>query len=201
MRVIEVSMEQRRNERAGETGDPRKNPPTCENPVTRPEFEPGSPWWDVSGLTARPPRLQGNPGATPAGDPTRFAIVGGECSNHYTTTAPLNKRGSSTHADNFCLRTAEDCKFCDTVLADVMVEGRNTTVACTDPRPLHSLPQFTEIGWSRIHGTHSSLSSIPDVFGMRSRDLGDKESYLVDRVFIQPLCHNSGAVVPCIVLL
>ncbi|KAJ8894438.1 hypothetical protein PR048_007092 [Dryococelus australis] len=28
MGVIKMSMEQRRNERAGETGDPRENPPT-----------------------------------------------------------------------------------------------------------------------------------------------------------------------------
>ncbi|KAJ8891927.1 hypothetical protein PR048_004486 [Dryococelus australis] len=57
MRVIEASMKQRRNERAGETGDPRENPPTnctiptCENPVTRPGSVPGSPWWE-----AQPPR-------------------------------------------------------------------------------------------------------------------------------------------------
>ncbi|KAJ8891115.1 hypothetical protein PR048_010626 [Dryococelus australis] len=31
--------------------------PTCENPgVTRPEIEPGSPWWDASSLTAQPHR-------------------------------------------------------------------------------------------------------------------------------------------------
>ncbi|KAJ8897673.1 hypothetical protein PR048_003023 [Dryococelus australis] len=30
--------------------------PTCENPVTRPESEPRSPWWEASELTARPPR-------------------------------------------------------------------------------------------------------------------------------------------------
>ncbi|KAJ8867372.1 hypothetical protein PR048_031173 [Dryococelus australis] len=29
--------------------------PTCENPVTRPGIEPGSPWWDASRLTAHPP--------------------------------------------------------------------------------------------------------------------------------------------------
>ncbi|KAJ8893320.1 hypothetical protein PR048_005911 [Dryococelus australis] len=52
MRVIEVSMEQRRNERAGTTGDRKKTHrptvlsgtiPTCENPVTQPGIEPGSP--------------------------------------------------------------------------------------------------------------------------------------------------------------
>ncbi|KAJ8896396.1 hypothetical protein PR048_001740 [Dryococelus australis] len=29
--------------------------PTCENPVTRPEIEPGSPWWEASMLTTQPP--------------------------------------------------------------------------------------------------------------------------------------------------
>ncbi|KAJ8883150.1 hypothetical protein PR048_014990 [Dryococelus australis] len=34
--------------------------PTCENPVTQPGIEPGSPWWEASELTAWPPRpLQG----------------------------------------------------------------------------------------------------------------------------------------------
>ncbi|KAJ8888931.1 hypothetical protein PR048_008425 [Dryococelus australis] len=52
--VIEVSMEQRRNEREGETGDHQENPPTnCivwhdshmrKSGVTRPGIEPGSPW-------------------------------------------------------------------------------------------------------------------------------------------------------------
>ncbi|KAJ8871234.1 hypothetical protein PR048_027540 [Dryococelus australis] len=30
--------------------------PTCENPVTRPGIEPGSPWWEASVLIAQPPR-------------------------------------------------------------------------------------------------------------------------------------------------
>ncbi|KAJ8866373.1 hypothetical protein PR048_032216 [Dryococelus australis] len=46
----QVSMEQRRNERAGGTGDPSGTIPTCENPVTWPGFEPR--------LTSRPPRSQ-----------------------------------------------------------------------------------------------------------------------------------------------
>ncbi|KAJ8874301.1 hypothetical protein PR048_025147 [Dryococelus australis] len=29
--------------------------PTCENPVTRPGIEPGSPWWEASRLTTQPP--------------------------------------------------------------------------------------------------------------------------------------------------
>ncbi|KAJ8867948.1 hypothetical protein PR048_031757 [Dryococelus australis] len=33
--------------------------PTCENPVTLPAIEPGSSWWEASGLTARKPRPQG----------------------------------------------------------------------------------------------------------------------------------------------
>ncbi|KAJ8878483.1 hypothetical protein PR048_019061 [Dryococelus australis] len=65
-RVIEVSMEQRRNERAGETGDPRENLPTNdivphdahlrESGMSRPEIQPGLPWWEASRLTAQPPR-------------------------------------------------------------------------------------------------------------------------------------------------
>ncbi|KAJ8881014.1 hypothetical protein PR048_017487 [Dryococelus australis] len=56
-RVIEVSMEWQRNERAGKEEIPEKTLrptassgtiPTCENPVTRPGTEPGSPWWEKS---------------------------------------------------------------------------------------------------------------------------------------------------------
>ncbi|KAJ8879207.1 hypothetical protein PR048_019813, partial [Dryococelus australis] len=53
MRVIEVSTEKRRNERVGETGDPRENPPTNgivrhnshmqKSAVTPPGIEFGSP--------------------------------------------------------------------------------------------------------------------------------------------------------------
>ncbi|KAJ8896380.1 hypothetical protein PR048_001724 [Dryococelus australis] len=70
MRAIEVSVEQRRNEGAGVTGDPEKisqptalpgSIPTCENPVTRPGIKPGSPWWEVLGVKAKVkgPRGQG----------------------------------------------------------------------------------------------------------------------------------------------
>ncbi|KAJ8898091.1 hypothetical protein PR048_003451 [Dryococelus australis] len=45
----------------GETGDPRENPLTVRQDshmrkygVIRPRIEPGSPWWEASGLTARP---------------------------------------------------------------------------------------------------------------------------------------------------
>ncbi|KAJ8877791.1 hypothetical protein PR048_022248 [Dryococelus australis] len=65
MRVIEVSMEQRRNEMAGETSDPRENPPNNgivrhdshmrRSGVTQPGIEPGSPWWEASRPTAQPP--------------------------------------------------------------------------------------------------------------------------------------------------
>ncbi|KAJ8892162.1 hypothetical protein PR048_004742 [Dryococelus australis] len=47
-----ASMEQHQNERAGETGDPRENPPV--SGIIRPGIEPGSPWWEVSRLTAQP---------------------------------------------------------------------------------------------------------------------------------------------------
>ncbi|KAJ8897529.1 hypothetical protein PR048_002876 [Dryococelus australis] len=57
IKVIVVIMEQRWNERAGETGDPRENPLTNgivrhdrhvrKSEVTRPGLEPGSPWWEA----------------------------------------------------------------------------------------------------------------------------------------------------------
>ncbi|KAJ8876602.1 hypothetical protein PR048_021047 [Dryococelus australis] len=66
MRVIEVNMEQRRNEGAGETGDPRENTPINgivrhdshmrKSGETRPWIEPGSPWWEASRLTAHLPQ-------------------------------------------------------------------------------------------------------------------------------------------------
>ncbi|KAJ8869105.1 hypothetical protein PR048_030669 [Dryococelus australis] len=54
-----------RSEKAGETGDPRENPPTSgivrhdshlrESGVNRPGIEPGSHWWEASSLTAQSP--------------------------------------------------------------------------------------------------------------------------------------------------
>ncbi|KAJ8871280.1 hypothetical protein PR048_027588 [Dryococelus australis] len=61
--LAKASMKQRRNARTGETEDPRENPPTsgtipkCEDPgATLPGIEPGSPRWDASSLTTKPPR-------------------------------------------------------------------------------------------------------------------------------------------------
>ncbi|KAJ8878882.1 hypothetical protein PR048_019481 [Dryococelus australis] len=55
-------MEQRRNARAGELGDPRENPPTSRivrhdshMRKSRPGIEPGLLWWEASSLTGRPP--------------------------------------------------------------------------------------------------------------------------------------------------
>ncbi|KAJ8884326.1 hypothetical protein PR048_016183, partial [Dryococelus australis] len=61
-----VRMEQRRNARAGETGDPRENPPTScivrhdshlRKSLSAPGvgIEPCSSWWEGSSLTAQPP--------------------------------------------------------------------------------------------------------------------------------------------------
>ncbi|KAJ8871566.1 hypothetical protein PR048_027892 [Dryococelus australis] len=57
---------QRRNARAGETGDSREYPPTSgifrqnsnlrKFSMTRPGIEPGSPWWEARSLTASPPQ-------------------------------------------------------------------------------------------------------------------------------------------------
>ncbi|KAJ8880356.1 hypothetical protein PR048_016825 [Dryococelus australis] len=62
MRVIEVSTEQRQNERAGETGDPsptngivRHDSHMRKSGATRPGIELGQPWWKASRLTAQPP--------------------------------------------------------------------------------------------------------------------------------------------------
>ncbi|KAJ8867592.1 hypothetical protein PR048_031394 [Dryococelus australis] len=63
----EVSKEQRRNSMAGETGNPRENPP-------------------VSGIVRRDHHTRKS-GSDPAGNRTRFAHVGSEQSGHYTTAA------------------------------------------------------------------------------------------------------------------
>ncbi|KAJ8877892.1 hypothetical protein PR048_022351 [Dryococelus australis] len=56
----EVSMKQRRNAKAGETGEPRINPlasSSGENPRVTPQgFKSGSHWWEASSLTATLPR-------------------------------------------------------------------------------------------------------------------------------------------------
>ncbi|KAJ8869842.1 hypothetical protein PR048_028851 [Dryococelus australis] len=69
----EASTEQRRNERTGETGDPRENP-------RRPAASSG----------AIPTR--GHPGATPPVNEPLFAQAGGEQSNHHTAEASCRKR-------------------------------------------------------------------------------------------------------------
>ncbi|KAJ8878866.1 hypothetical protein PR048_019455 [Dryococelus australis] len=80
-------MEHRRNERAGETGDPRENPPTNgiarhdshmrKSGVTGPGIKPRSPCWEASRLTTvrPPPRRTGlNPPPGHRGSP-RVGIV------------------------------------------------------------------------------------------------------------------------------
>ncbi|KAJ8897437.1 hypothetical protein PR048_002783, partial [Dryococelus australis] len=68
MRVIEVSMEQRRSERAGETGDTRENPPS-------------------SDIVQHNSHVRKS-GSDPTGYLTRFALVGGKCANRSATAAP-----------------------------------------------------------------------------------------------------------------
>ncbi|KAJ8867261.1 hypothetical protein PR048_031060 [Dryococelus australis] len=75
MRVVEVNMEQRQNEGARKTGDPREKTrrpaassgtiPICENP-------PGSPWWEASVLIAQPPRPLSLYLVEPAGVPCTY---------------------------------------------------------------------------------------------------------------------------------
>ncbi|KAJ8895468.1 hypothetical protein PR048_000801 [Dryococelus australis] len=82
MWVIEVSMEQRRNERAWETGDPRENPPT-------------------NGLVRHDSRID------PAGDSTRIALVGGEQANR-SATAGSRVRNIVRKSRDFSLYDAEN---------------------------------------------------------------------------------------------
>ncbi|KAJ8881000.1 hypothetical protein PR048_017473 [Dryococelus australis] len=67
----EERVEQRRNARTGETGNPRGNPPVQRHRPTRyphaeiwgrtpPEIEPDSPCWEASSLTSSPPRPRQN---------------------------------------------------------------------------------------------------------------------------------------------
>ncbi|KAJ8878407.1 hypothetical protein PR048_018985 [Dryococelus australis] len=64
MRVSGVSMQQRWNERAGETQkSPRK--PADQWHLARTGIEPGSPWWEARGLTAQRPYSPYNPPPPP----------------------------------------------------------------------------------------------------------------------------------------
>ncbi|KAJ8865931.1 hypothetical protein PR048_033454 [Dryococelus australis] len=49
--------------------------PTCGNPVTRLGIEPGSPWWEASVLTGRPPRA--NTGSIPSRTTPGFSHIAG----------------------------------------------------------------------------------------------------------------------------
>ncbi|KAJ8871645.1 hypothetical protein PR048_027972 [Dryococelus australis] len=64
----EVSTEERRNAMAGETGDPRENPPN-------------------NGIVRHDPHRRKS-GGSPAGNRTRFALVGGKWSDRYVTPPP-----------------------------------------------------------------------------------------------------------------
>ncbi|KAJ8871243.1 hypothetical protein PR048_027549 [Dryococelus australis] len=64
-------MKQRRNEKAGETGDPRENPPT-------------------SGIVQHDSRMRMS-GSGPAGDRARFALVEGEQGVCRRDTAPARR--------------------------------------------------------------------------------------------------------------
>ncbi|KAJ8867068.1 hypothetical protein PR048_032930 [Dryococelus australis] len=85
MRVIEASMEQRRNERAGETGQPRENPPSNgivrhdshirKSGVTQPGIEPRSPWREASRLTAQPQWPRGEEGGIISPRRRMFAVA------------------------------------------------------------------------------------------------------------------------------
>ncbi|KAJ8894621.1 hypothetical protein PR048_007285 [Dryococelus australis] len=78
-------MQQRRSERAWETGDPREDPPTNgivrhdshmrRSGVARPGIEPGSTWWEASRLTAQPPIGRAREMADPRENPLTSGII------------------------------------------------------------------------------------------------------------------------------
>ncbi|KAJ8882470.1 hypothetical protein PR048_014280 [Dryococelus australis] len=68
MWVIEIPEKTRRS--MASSGTIRK----CENPVTRPWIEPGSPWREARGLTARPPRPH-NPGSDTVNSYRNLVVV------------------------------------------------------------------------------------------------------------------------------
>ncbi|KAJ8898153.1 hypothetical protein PR048_003513 [Dryococelus australis] len=113
----EVSMEQRRNERVRETGNPREDPPTNgivrhdfylrKSGVTRPGMEPGSPWWEVSRLTAQPPwpptqHLANISSQTPAVGPTTLPLWD---SPDYVCDSPRLQRHCGKSQQKIAFRT------------------------------------------------------------------------------------------------
>ncbi|KAJ8879149.1 hypothetical protein PR048_019755 [Dryococelus australis] len=83
----EVGMEQRRNERTGETGDPRENPQTRS--------------------TVRHNSHMRKSECDPAGSTTWFALVGGEQSNRSTTAAPRKEVARHRASDGMPNKTKE----------------------------------------------------------------------------------------------
>ncbi|KAJ8875265.1 hypothetical protein PR048_023160 [Dryococelus australis] len=108
-------MEQRRDERAGETGDPRKNQPT--NGIVRNDshtrkscgrlgIEPGSPWWNASGLTAGPAMISSQRLICHINVTSEAARRGKEISTSRTGFAPNTslRLGSSARNSTFVFR-------------------------------------------------------------------------------------------------
>ncbi|KAJ8882716.1 hypothetical protein PR048_014529 [Dryococelus australis] len=77
--LMQPKLNRRRNEGAGETGDPRQYPPTNgivrhdphmrKSGVTRPGFEHGSPWWKTNGLNHSATAVPNYRVRSPAGSP------------------------------------------------------------------------------------------------------------------------------------
>ncbi|KAJ8875266.1 hypothetical protein PR048_023161 [Dryococelus australis] len=89
LRVVEVSTGHSRNEWAEETGDPRETPP-------------------INGIVRHDSHLRKS--SDPAGDSTRFALVGGEQANRSATAAPCS-RLSSRRCQGFP-RNDNEATFC-----------------------------------------------------------------------------------------
>ncbi|KAJ8894735.1 hypothetical protein PR048_000042 [Dryococelus australis] len=153
MMVMKVSMEQRRNERVGETADPRENPPTSDivrhdshmrkSGVTRPGIEPGSPWWE-----------------------TDVKCLTDECSreNSVAYMLPLADLSSSELGRTFHLSSISFAAH------DVAEDGCLPTSAAPSPRHANNMSKCraksvrnfpSRIAWSRVPGTRDGLSSVP----------------------------------------
>ncbi|KAJ8866172.1 hypothetical protein PR048_033696 [Dryococelus australis] len=161
----EVSVEQRRKARAGQTGDPRENTQTSgivlhdsqlrKSGVTRPGIETGSPSWEASSLTAQPPRSH-----------TRFLN-----GNFRTTPPPTTQRYSTrlksrrTEQQDVAKQAEEGYKLWRS--AAKMPSGqpavpRATVSEATVPRPCHGLQFSRVVNLKASHSTRAATHEDPD---------------------------------------
>ncbi|KAJ8890127.1 hypothetical protein PR048_009634 [Dryococelus australis] len=154
MRVIEVIMARRRNERTGETGDPRENPPTNgivrhdshmrKSGVTRLGIEYGSSWCEASRLTAQPPRLR------------RSAGMQGQVERENPENTRQPAASSST------IITCENPGATSPGIESGSPWWEAVTLAATLPRPLEAATTFTslpETGYKTVNSNFFDYSS------------------------------------------